>query len=50
MKVKVKFYECPEEATLKIAFIKKSGDIKAFYDVLKDLQELLNEHLVTRVD
>lgn len=47
--MKVKFFECPEEKTLKVSFIKKQGDLLAFYKLLKDAQDYLMEHLVTRV-
>jgi len=39
--IKVKFFECTEEKTLKISFIKKEGDLLDFYSVLKDAQEYL---------
>ena len=47
--VKVKFFECPEEKTLKISLIKKEGDLLEFYKLLKDAQQYLEEHLVTRL-
>lgn len=50
VRIKVKFHECPEEKTLKVSFIKKQGDLLHFYKLLKDAQDYLLEHLVSRVD
>lgn len=50
LKIKVKFFDCVDEATLKVNFIKKSGNITDFYALLKHMQSVLNEHLVTVVE
>jgi serine/threonine protein kinase len=47
MNIKVKFFDCKEEATLKISFVKKSGDLVEYYAFLKEMQSFLDEHLVT---
>jgi len=47
--IKVKFFECREEKTLKVSLLKKQGDLLDFYKLLKDAREYLQEHLVTRV-
>lgn len=41
VRIKVKFFECPEEKTLKVSFIKKQGDLLEFYKGLKEAQEFL---------
>lgn len=45
LKIKVKFNENPESSNLKIQFFKKSGDLKDFYTVLKEMQEIVGESL-----
>lgn len=44
--IKVKFFECPEDRTLKVSFIKKAGDLLEFYKIMRDAQDYLSEHLV----
>lgn len=41
VRIKVKFFDSPEEKTLKVSFIKKQGDLLEFYKVLKEAQEFL---------
>jgi hypothetical protein len=49
MVIKVKFFECEEEGTLKISFIKKQGDLMDFYKLLKIMRTDLDDNLVSRV-
>jgi hypothetical protein len=46
IRIKVKFFECPEEKALKISFIKQKGDLLEFYKIMRDAQDYLEEHLL----
>lgn len=46
IRIKVKFFECPEEKSLKVSFIKQKGDLLEFYKIMRDAQDFLEEHLL----